>query len=132
MAMRREVRVRKAWGGFLAMGVLAGVAGGLLVTAGEHGVAKWAVLALMAAVLAAVFAAAGPWWARLDDMQRDGRLVSWYWGGAFGGGLGLLAALALGGTRSPLVYGALLVWVPQCAGYLLYRLGWTLSHRVVA
>jgi hypothetical protein len=81
------------------------------------------------AVLAGVFLTMLPRWRSLDHMQRDSRLSSWYWGGGFAGGAGVLLALILAGGRSPFFAGAALVWFLQFAGYALARLQWWLSHR---
>jgi hypothetical protein len=80
-------------------------------------------------ILLGAFLTIRPYWRRLDHMQRDSRLVSWYWGGGFGGGLGLVLAVTVAGVRSPLFAGAALVWGLQFAGYATARLRWWLAHR---
>jgi hypothetical protein len=62
-------------------------------------------------------------------MQRDSRLNSWYWGGGFGGGAGLVLALLFTGVRSQVFAGAALVWALQFTGYAVARLHWWLVHR---
>lgn len=84
---------------------------------------------LVIAIWAAVFLAMLPWWRRLDHMQRDSHLVSWYWGGSFGGGLALLLVMAIGGVRSDMFAGAALVWLAQTAGYAIALLKWWITHR---
>ena len=105
----------------------AAVAGGLF---GMFGLGASLPVAVMIAVvvLAGAFVAGVPRWRRLDHMERDSRLLGWYWGGGFGGGLGLLLA-GVGGVRSDLFTGAALVWLLQFGGYVVWRLGWWLHHR---
>lgn len=84
---------------------------------------------LATTVLIGAFLASLPRWHRLDHMQRDSRLVGWYWGGGFGGGLGLVLTLVFAGVRSPFFAGAALIWLLQFTGYALARLQWWLAHR---
>jgi hypothetical protein len=85
--------------------------------------------AIAAIVLVGVSVAQLPRWRRLDHMQQDSRLLSWFWGGSIGSGFGLLLALLLGGPERPLVAGAALVWLLQFAGYAVARLWWWLAYR---
>lgn len=120
---------RKAIWSTTALSIIAAaVAGGLF---GLFGIGASSPVAVMIAVtvLAGAFVAALPRWRRLDHMERDSRLLGWYWGGGFGGGLGLLLALAMGGARSPVFAGAALVWLLQFGGYVVWRLGWWIHHR---
>jgi hypothetical protein len=84
---------------------------------------------LVVAILAAAFLGMLPWWRNLDHMQRDSHLVSWYWGGSFGGGLGLLLIMAIAGVRGDMFAGAALVWLGQTAGYAIALLKWWITHR---
>lgn len=115
-----------------AAAVSAAAVGGLLIGLGPHYLPQAGAGVLAAIVLMGVFLATVPRWRRLDDMQRDSRLVSWYWGGGFGSGLGLLLALVLAGVRSPLFEGAALVWLLQFLGYAVARFRWWLAHRSAA
>ncbi len=110
----------------LSGATLAGVAIGLVR---DRDLPPSIVGVLAAMALAGAFLATLPRWHRLDHMQQDSRLLSWYWGGGFGGGLGLVLALLFGGGRSPLFAGAALVWLLQFAGYVVFRLRWWLAHR---
>jgi len=132
--MRVGERSKAIWSATALSLLAAASAGALFGMFGMFGMgASGPVAGLVAAiVLAGAFLAMLPRWHRLDHMERDGRLLSWYWGGGFGGGLALLLALALGGARSPLFTGAALVWLLQCAGYAAWRLGWWLRHRGAA
>lgn len=131
MQMAIMTRRRKIW---LAAGIalLATVAGGILIGLMPRYLSKGAAGGLAAIILVGVFLAMTPRWRMLDYMQRDSRLVSWYWGGSFGGGLGLVLAIILGGVRSPLFAGAALVWLLQCTGYVLVRVRWWFAHRSTA
>jgi len=109
--------------------VAAAILGGLLIGLGALYLSQAAASVLAAIVLLVVFLAMLPRWRTLDHMQQDSRLVSWYWGGGFGGGLGLILALVIAGARSPLFAGAALVWLLQFMGYAVARLRWWLAHR---
>lgn len=121
----RQVKIGRAIAGSLLAAVIAGLLIGVFLLHLSLAVAG----PLAAIVLAGAFIAALPHWRMLDHMQRDSRLLSWYWGGGFGGGLGLVLALMLAGARSPVFAGAALVWTLQLAGYAAWRLGWWLAHR---
>jgi hypothetical protein len=84
---------------------------------------------LAIAVLIGVFLTMVPRWRMLDHMQQDSRLDSCYWGGSFGGAVGLILAIVFAGVRSPLFAGAALIWLFQFTGYALARLRWWLAHR---
>lgn len=126
--MAVSARQRKIGIAFAAMMLCAAIAGLLIAILSSH--VSMGVAGLLAAlVLAAALLAARPWWRMLDHMQRDAHLTSWYWGGSFGGGLGLVLAIIAAGTRSPLFAGAALVWLLQCAGYGIALLIWRFAHR---
>jgi uncharacterized membrane protein YfcA len=127
----REKRIRIASAVSLLAACVAGILIGLLSGQAPH-IPQLAVGLLAAAILFGAFMAMVPRWRRLDHMQQDSRLRSWYWGGGFAGGLGLVLALIFGGARSPLFAGAALVWLLQCAGYGASRLNWWRVHRAEA
>ena len=87
---------------------------------------------LVILIWVAVFLAMLPWWRNLDHMQHDSHLVSWYWGGSFGGGLCLMLVMAIAGVRSEMFAGAALVWLAQIAGYAIALLKWWITHRAEA
>lgn len=113
--------------GVAAMAAATG--GGFLIGIIPHYFAPAIGGLLAVTILGAVFLAMLPRWRSLDYMQQDSRLASWYWGGGFGGGAGLLLALVIAGVSSPFFAGAALVWLLQCAGYVMARLRWWLAHR---
>lgn len=128
MVMSRQRQIQIAAVALL----LAGGIGGVLIGLSPIYLAPiWAGVAT-ALVLAAVFLAMLPRWQRLDHMQRDSRLLSWYWGGGFGGGLALVLTLTMAGSGSPIFIGAAAVWLLQCAGYLAGRFWWWFAHRAEA
>jgi len=121
----RQAKIGRA----IAVSLLAAVVAGLLIGMLLLHLSLAVAGPLAAAVLIGAFVAALPHWRMLDHMQRDSRLLSWYWGGSFGGGLGLVLALMAAGARSPFFAGAALVWILQLAGYTGWRLWWWLAHR---
>jgi hypothetical protein len=84
---------------------------------------------LAIAVMIGVFLTMLPRWRMLDHMEQDSRLLSWYWGGGFGGSVGLVLVIVFAGVRSPLFSGAALIWLLQCMGYAVARFRWWLAHR---
>ncbi|WP_448663343.1 hypothetical protein ACG3SL_01325 [Sphingomonas sp. CJ20] len=126
-----SARQRRIWIAAAAT-VLAAALGGVLIGLGPRYLPAPGAGVFAAIVLAGAFLAMLPRWRALDHMQKDSRLISWYWGGGFGGGLGLVLAAVLAGTRSPLFAGAALVWLLQFLGYALARLNWWLAHRADA
>lgn len=122
-------RLRKAtWLAFLAPVALAIPAGMLLrqVAPGEQ---FWLVLIAGLAVVAATFWACIPWWRTMDDMQRHGHMISWYWGGMAGGLVVLLWLIAALGMPSPQVQGALALFVGQAVGFGLFWAVWMWRRR---
>lgn len=93
---------------------------------GEH---FWLVLGGMVLVFAVAFAASIPWWRTMDDMQRHGHMISWYWGG-MGGGVIMLAWLVAGtGGDSAVVKGAMALFVAQLVGFLIFWAVWMWRQR---
>jgi hypothetical protein len=121
-------RVRVAFGLAAVAAIAAGIIGGRVVRAGAPGENFWLVYSVLLAIFALAFAALLPWWRKLDDMQKSGHLVSYYWGG-MGGGLAVMAALvAATGVDSRLSLGALYTVLGQAAGFLLFLAGWRLRR----
>ena len=125
-------RERKLWIA-MAWALLAATVGGLLcglvIFTGRGVIPPVAAGLLATLILAAAFLAMLPWWRNLDHMQRDSHLTSWYWGGSFGGGLGVMLVMAMAGVRSDMFAGAALVWLAQMAGYAIALLKWWITHR---
>lgn len=126
----RQVRILKAYGLLIAAAAAVGIASGLLLKANP-----WppAATILATAALAAVgIAATIPYWRSIDDAAREAKKTAWYWGGGFGALVGLFAAMALGGARSPMALGALLMAGVQVAAYKVVWAGWWLARRPAA
>lgn len=130
-----ERHARKRWIGKIA-GLGTATLGGALCSVvillqRQHLPMPMAGLLLLAIVVAVAFAQL-PWWRRLDHMQRDSHLSSWYWGGAFGGGIAIVSIVLATGTKSQMATGALLVWLAQALGYGIWQLRWRIVHRAHA
>ena len=124
---RNKLRLALAFAVLAAVG--AGFVGGRVARAGEPGENFWLVYPALLAVCALAFAASLPWWRKIDDMQKTGQLVSWYWGGMAGGLAVVMALIAATGVRSELSLGALYTLLGQSAGFFLFLAGWRLWHR---
>ena len=112
-----------------AVTLIGAIAGSVLL--GEVGPGRyfWLTFPILVVVCVVAGQASAPWWRRLDDMQRQGQLISWYWGG-LGGGLVTLAALAAGkGVHSPWAIGGMMMLGGQSLGYVIYWAAWARSRR---
>lgn len=84
---------------------------------------------LLLGVGALIMAAGWLWWKKTDDLQQQGQLVSWYWGGTCGA-LGMLIYLAVFfGRHSEMSLGASYLFFAQGAGFALVWLIWRLRGR---
>lgn len=124
-----SARLRRSM--WLAFGVApaVGVGGALLlrtVGPGEH---FWLIFPLLLVGCGLALWACVPWWNRLDDMQKQGHLVSWYWGGLAGGIVSLMALVASSGVRSAIASGGLIVLLSEAAGFLLFWVVWAYARR---
>jgi hypothetical protein len=123
----RNLRRATVWAAGVA--IAGGLAGSVLLRFAGPGEYFWLTFPLLVALCVVAGWAAGPWWRRLDDMQRQGHLVSWYWGGIGGMLMTLMALVAATGVRSPLATGGFLVTIGQSAGFLVYWLFWARGRR---
>jgi hypothetical protein len=109
----------------LSAAVLAGAVGSLVIRYGQPGQNFWLVYPVLLAVCALAFAAVVPWWRKLDDLQQEGQLVSWYWGGQVGAVVVLMALVAAFGTNSDFARGGLAVFLGEGtffgAAWLIWR-----------
>jgi hypothetical protein len=122
-------RLRNAtWLAFIGGLALALPAGFLLlhVVPGER---FWLVLIGGLLVGGATLWACIPWWRTMDDMQRHGHMISWYWGGMAGGLVVLAWLIAAVGMPSPQVQGALALFVGQAVGFLAFWAVWMWRQR---
>ena len=111
---------------FACVGTLAiGLLGGRLVRLVEPGQHFWLVFPLLLLVAGAMMLVPMPWWNRLDDLQKQGQLNSWYWGGLAGGLVVLMWIVAATGPDSPVSKGAVALFIGQGAGFLIaYAVWW--------
>ena len=117
-----------AMASFVTM-VAVGLIGGRIVRMGAPGENFWLVYSVLLAIFALGVAATLPWWRRLDDVQKSGHLVSWYWGGLIGGGMVILGFAAANGIDSSLTRGAGAVMIVQGAVSSFAWLVWRLRLR---
>lgn len=87
-----------------------------------------ALLVLLALVLLALLA----WWRQTDDLQQQGQLLSWYWGGNAGAMIMLTILVVLTGRYSDLSIGAGALFLAEFAGFFVVWLIWKWRGRGVA
>jgi hypothetical protein len=124
-----SARLRRAT--LLAFGVapLIGIAAALFlrkIGPGEH---FWLVFPILVVGCVVALLACVPWWNRLDDMQKQGHLVSWYWGGTAGAIVSLMGLVAHSGVRSDLATGGMIVLLAEAGAYLLWWAFWAHGRR---
>lgn len=114
-----------------AFGVAVGVGfvGSRIVRLSPPGENFWLIFPALLVVFAVMIAAVLPWWRRLDDVQKSGQLVSWYWGGQLGAVIVLLALVAATGTRSDLSRGGAAVFVGEGVAFGVAWLIWRWRSR---
>ena len=66
------------------------------------------------------------WWQKTDDLQRQGQLISWWWGGSFGAVAGLIVIVGLTGRHSDISLGATYLFFAQFAGMAVVWVAWKL------
>jgi hypothetical protein len=96
------------------------------VAPGEH---FWLVLAGGLFVVGTALWACVPWWRTMDDMQKQGHMISWYWGGLGGGLVAMIWLIAALGTKSPQGQGALTMFVGQAVGFFGFWAVWAWQRR---
>ncbi len=75
--------------------------------------------------LGALVMAAG-WWRKTDDLQQQGQLISWYWGGTCGALAMLIWLAVFSGRHSAMSMGAGYLFAAQFAGFVIVWLVWRL------
>jgi hypothetical protein len=68
----------------LAATLVAGALFGQFIPLGRGSAQPHLVFPLMLALYVPVLALGWLWWKKTDDLQQQGQLVSWYWGGTAG------------------------------------------------
>ncbi len=108
---------------------LAGVVIGLIVPAARGSENPVWVFPLLVGVCGLVMAAGWLWWRKTDDLQQQGQLISWYWGGTFGALVMLVYLAVFFGRHSDISLGAIYLFFAQFAGFFVVWLGWRLRGR---
>jgi hypothetical protein len=108
---------------------LAGVIIGKTVPAGGASGNAALLFPLLLGVCGLVMAAGWLWWGNTDDLQQQGQLINWYWGGTFGA-LAMLVYLAVFfGRHSDLSLGATYLFFAQVGGFFIVWLVWRLRGQ---
>lgn len=108
----------------LGAATVAGLAGSRIVQLGAPGENFWLVYPALLVMCAIAFAAVMPWWRRLDDVQKSGQLVSWYWGGQIGAVIVLMGLVAATGAHSEFSRGGLAVFLGEAVCFGIAWLIW--------
>jgi uncharacterized membrane protein YfcA len=108
---------------------IAGIIIGKTVPAGQASENATLIFPLLLGVCAAVMGAGWLWWRKTDDLQQQGQLLSWYWGGTFGALVMLVYLCVFFGRHSDLSLGATYLFFAQGAGFLVVWLVWRLRGR---
>lgn len=124
---RRKVRIATIVA--FAAAVSGGILAGRVARMGPPGEHFWIVFPLLLVVCLLAFAGSLPWWRRLDDVQKNGHLITWYWGGTIGLVVALMALIAGTGVESQFTKGAMYLIIGQTAGFLLAFGLWWLRGR---
>lgn len=131
MATAQTYRSKMFKLGLLAVGAttFAGFINGRIIRIGAPGENFWLVFPALLLVFALAMAAVQPFWNRLDDVQKNGHLVSWYWGGQAGAVVVLMGLVAATGTHSHYSLGGLAVFMGQAVAFGIAWLIWRLRLR---
>ena len=111
----------------VAMGV--GFVGSRIVRLSPPGENFWLIYPALLAAFALAMAATYPWWRRLDEVQKSGQLISWWWGGQIGAVMVLMALVAATGTRSDLSRGGLAVFLGEAVAFGIAWVIWRWRSR---
>lgn len=113
----------------LAAAIVAGTLFGQFIPLGGGSPHPQLVFPLMLALYVPVLAIVWLWWKRTDDLQQQGQLISWYWGGSFGALTMLIYVMTYFGRESPITVGATYMLGAQIAGFVLVWLIWLVRGR---
>lgn len=108
---------------------LAGVIIGKTVPEGTASDNAALVFPLLLGVSGLVMAAGWLWWRKTDDLQQQGQLISWYWGGNFGAVAMLVYLAVFFGRHSDMSQGAFYLFFAQFGGFVIVWLVWRLRGR---
>jgi hypothetical protein len=108
---------------------IAGVVIGIAVPASGGVENPVLVLPLMLIFVGLVMAAGWPWWQKTDDLQKQGQLLSWWWGGNMGALAMLVVLVVLYGRHSEISLGAIYLFFAEFAGMAVAYLVWKFRGR---
>lgn len=112
-----------------AAALVAGTVFGQFIPVGGGSPRPYLVFPLMLAMYGLVLGIGWLWWKKTDDVQQQGQLVSWYWGGTFGALAMLIYNLTFLGRENPITVGAIYMLCAQIAGFVFVWLVWQLRGR---
>lgn len=87
------------------------------------------VLPILLVVGSLALAGAWPWWNKTDDLQKQGQLTSWWWGGTIGALFMLITLVVMTGRHSDMSLGAAYLFLAEFAGMAVAWLVWKLRGR---
>lgn len=87
------------------------------------------VLPILLVVGSLALAGAWPWWNKTDDLQKQGQLISWWWGGTIGALFMLITLVVMTGRHSDMSLGAAYLFLAEFAGMAVAWLVWKLRGR---
>lgn len=113
----------------LVAAVVVGVVFGQFIPLGGGSSQPQLVFPFMLALYAPVLVIAWMWWKKTDDLQQQGQLVSWYWGGSCGALALLIYVITFFGRESDITRGAVYMAGAQIVGFVLVWLVWLVRGR---
>jgi hypothetical protein len=113
----------------LVAAIVVGVVFGQFIPLGGGSSQPLLVFPLMLALYAPVLVIVWLWWKKTDDLQQQGQLVSWYWGGSCGALALLIYVMTFFGRESDITRGALYMFGAQIVGFVLVWLVWLVRGR---
>jgi len=118
----------------LAIGssLVAGVVIGTTIPASGAVANPALVLPLLFMVVGVVMFLSWQWWRATDDVQKQGQLNSWWWGGNLGAVLFLVTIVVMTGRHSDMSLGAVYLFLAEFAGMLVVYLIWKWRGRGAA
>jgi hypothetical protein len=127
--MTHRIKYWVLWASVLGLAALAGVVIGKAVPT-QAGVENPALaFPLLLGVWGLVIPITWLLWKRTDDLQQQGQLVSWWWGGLSGTIAVLVYLLVYFGRHSELSLGASYLFFGQCAGFIIAWFVWRFRGR---
>ncbi|MCX9147377.1 hypothetical protein [Erythrobacter sp. WG] len=113
----------------LAAVIAAGTLFGRMLPATGGSDQPFRVYPVVLALYAAVLGVAWLWWKRTDDLQQQGQLISWYWGGSCGALAMLAYLMTFLGRTSDITLGAFYMVMAQVVGFVAVWLIWVVRGR---